>query len=68
MNRQTKILNTFYWALVLSVGLALFAGLNAVAAFIALVLIVSQLSEISTYLQHILKIQASVREEADRRS
>lgn len=59
MDRQIKGLNVFYWVLVVMVGLALAANMHAAAAFIALVLIVSQLSEIATYLQHLLKAQAS---------
>lgn len=65
MDRQTKRLNFFYWVLVTLVGLALLATMYAAAAFIALVLIVSQLSEIATYLQHLLKAQAPKGEATD---
>jgi ABC-type nickel/cobalt efflux system permease component RcnA len=52
---QNKFLNGLYWVLFLSVGLALLVGRYALAAFIALALIVIQLSEIATYLQEMLK-------------
>lgn len=52
---QIKILNGAYWVLLLSVGLALLVERYAIAAFIALTLIVIQLSEIATYLQELLK-------------
>jgi hypothetical protein len=55
MDRRTKKLNIFYWVLVALVGLALIAEMYAAAAFIALALIVIQLSEIATYLQEMLK-------------
>jgi hypothetical protein len=52
---QIKFLNGAYWVLLLSVGLALLFERYAIAAFIALTLIVIQLSEIATYLQEMLK-------------
>jgi hypothetical protein len=66
MGRRTKLLNIFYWALVLFVGLALLAETYAAAAFLALVLIASQLSEIATYLQHLLKAQTSRGDDTER--
>lgn len=62
---QIKFLNGAYWVLLLSVGLALLVERYAIAAFIALTLIVIQLSEIATYLQHLLKAQTSRGEDAD---
>ncbi len=65
MDRRTKYLNIFYWALVLLVGLSLFAEMYSVAGFIALVVLVSQLSEIATYLQHLLIAQVRKGEALD---
>jgi hypothetical protein len=65
MDRRTKKLNIFYWVLVALVGLALISEMYAAAAFLTLVLIVSQLSEIATYLQHLLKARTSRGEDAD---
>jgi predicted membrane channel-forming protein YqfA (hemolysin III family) len=65
MDRRTKKLNIFYWVLVALVGLALIAEMYAAAAFLTLVLIVSQLSEIATYLQILLKARTSRGEDAD---
>lgn len=65
MDIQTKKLTVFYWVLLTLVGLALLAGMNTAAAFFALVLLASQLSEIATYLKHLLLAQNSRSDDSD---
>jgi hypothetical protein len=52
-----KWLNALYWILILSVAGALFVEIYALAAFLALLSVTIQLSEIATYLGCILVIQ-----------
>lgn len=50
-------LQFFYWVMVMVVAIALFADKYAAAAFFGFLLIVVQLSEIATYLQHLLAMK-----------
>lgn len=54
-----KLLNVLYWLLILTVAGALFVEKYSVAAFLSLLTICIQLSEIATYLKSLLLIQQS---------
>jgi len=52
--KNTTILNALYWLITLAFSLSLFGEKYALAAFFALLIVVIQLNEISTYLAHTL--------------
>ena len=52
--KLTLILNILYWAIFATCSFSLFVEKYALAAFFALLVVVIQLSEISTYLANIL--------------
>ncbi len=51
---SSKKLNIFYWLIMTIFAFSLFMEMYSIAAFFALLIIVIQLSEISTYLAHVL--------------
>ena len=52
--KSTFILNLLYWGIFAAFSFSLFIELYALAAFFALLVVVIQLSEISTYLANVL--------------
>jgi hypothetical protein len=52
--KSSFILNLFYWAIFAAFSFSLFVEMYALAAFFALLIVVLQLSEISTYLAEVL--------------
>ena len=54
--KSEKLLNIFYWFLIAGFSFSLFVEMYALSAFFALLVVVIQLSEISTYLANILLI------------
>jgi hypothetical protein len=52
--KNTTILTALYWLITLAFSFSLFAEKYALAAFFALLIVVIQLNEISTYLAHTL--------------
>ena len=52
--KSTIILNVFYWTIFAAFSFSLFIEIYALAAFFALLIVVIQLSEISTYLADVL--------------
>jgi hypothetical protein len=51
---STKLLNILYWLIFAAFSFSLFVEMYALAAFFALLVVVIQLSEISTYLADVL--------------
>jgi hypothetical protein len=52
--KSTFILNLLYWGIFAAFSFSLFVEMYALAAFFALLIVVIQLSEISTYLSDVL--------------
>jgi hypothetical protein len=52
--KSSFIINIFYWGIFAAFSFCLFVEMYALAAFFALLIIVIQLSEISTYLADVL--------------
>jgi hypothetical protein len=52
--KSTKFLDIFYWAVIVAFAFSLFVEMYALAAFFALLIVVIQLNQISTYLVNIL--------------
>jgi hypothetical protein len=52
--KSTLILNLLYWGIFAAFSFSLFVEMYALAAFFALLIVVIQLSEISTYLSDVL--------------
>ena len=52
--KSTFILNLVYWGIFAAFSFSLFVEMYALAAFFALLIVVIQLSEISTYLSDVL--------------
>lgn len=52
--KSTFILNLLYWGIFAAFSFSLFVEMYALAAFFALLIVVIQLSEISTYLADVL--------------
>ena len=52
--KSTLILNLLYWGIFAAFSFSLFVEMYALAAFFALLIVVIQLSEISTYLADVL--------------
>jgi hypothetical protein len=52
--KSTFILNLLYWGIFAAFSFSLFVEMYALAAFFALLIIVIQLSEISTYIADVL--------------
>jgi hypothetical protein len=63
--KSQSILNFLYWALFAAFSLSLFVEMYALSAFFALLIIVIQLSEISTYLADVLIHLKNKRENFD---
>jgi hypothetical protein len=51
---STNLLNILYWLMFVAFAFSLFVEMYALAAFFGLLVVVIQLSEISTYLANIL--------------
>ena len=52
--KSTNLLNILYWLIFAAFAFSLFVEMYALAAFFALLVVVIQLSEISTYLANVL--------------
>jgi hypothetical protein len=52
--QSTMILNILYWIIFAGFSFSLFVAMYALSAFFALLIVVIQLSEISTYLANVL--------------
>jgi len=63
--KSKVILNFLYWVIFLSFSFSLFVDKYSLAAFFALLIIVIQLSEISTYLADVLIHLKNKRENFD---
>ena len=59
---STKLLNILYWLITAAFAFSLFVEAYALSAFFALLIIVIQLSEISTYLADVLLLLKDMKE------